>query len=156
MPGSRSEATIQNFITSVGCLLDCRPCAQHSQFFRYAARVVCLYSSINYSCMYASLVTCPSQVTFEVPMVYWSSAIRALTISFSKLIHHLSARQKHLMYHFVAHTFVCLSESLSSKPVAACTVTFVSLWFLIAIGRGNCQIASGIEMYLLRRVKMPT
>jgi hypothetical protein len=31
-----------------------------------------------------------------------------------------------------------------------------SLWFLITIGRSNCHIASGIEMYLLRGVKMLT
>jgi hypothetical protein len=36
------------------------------------------------------------------------------------------------------------------------TVIFVSLWFLIAIGRNNCYAASGIEMYLLRGVKTLT
>jgi hypothetical protein len=36
------------------------------------------------------------------------------------------------------------------------TVNFVSLWFLTAIGRSSCHIASGIEMYLLRGVKTLT
>jgi hypothetical protein len=36
------------------------------------------------------------------------------------------------------------------------TVYFVSLWFLIAIGRRNCHIASGIAMYLFRGVKALT
>jgi hypothetical protein len=36
------------------------------------------------------------------------------------------------------------------------TVNFISLWFLMAIGRSNCYIASGTEMYLLRGVKTLT
>jgi hypothetical protein len=36
------------------------------------------------------------------------------------------------------------------------TVNFVSLWFLIAIGRSNCHIASGVKKYLLRGVKTLT
>jgi hypothetical protein len=35
-------------------------------------------------------------------------------------------------------------------------VNVVSFWFLIVIGRSNCHIASGIEMYLLRGVKTLT
>jgi hypothetical protein len=36
------------------------------------------------------------------------------------------------------------------------TVNYVSLWFLKAIGKSNCHIASGIEMYLLRGAKTLT
>jgi hypothetical protein len=36
------------------------------------------------------------------------------------------------------------------------TVSFVSLCFLVAIGRSNCHIASEIEMYLLQGVKTLT
>jgi hypothetical protein len=35
-------------------------------------------------------------------------------------------------------------------------VNFVSLWFLIAIGRSYCHVASGIGLYLLQGVKTLT
>jgi hypothetical protein len=54
----------------------------------------------------------------------------------------------------IVHVSLVLSSETCEEVLQ--TVHFVSLWFLIAIGRSNCHIASGIEMYLLQRVKTLT